>query len=122
MQIVVTRVDAHRYSTIVERNEVQLRVPGYGFMRALPDDLAHFVVEASLGLDRGFWGSVSDGRVVCSALAHLSLESVAPLSDNPLSVRPSWPPDQSGHAGERGDHAAAVTPPDGTQSPADGQS
>ena len=61
MQIVVTRLDAHRYSTIVERDSVQLRVPGYGFMRALPHDLAHFVVEGSLGLDRGFWGSVAVG-------------------------------------------------------------
>lgn len=61
VQIVVTRVDAHRYSTIVERDGVQLRVPGYGFMRASPHDLAHFVVEGSLGLDRGFWGSVADG-------------------------------------------------------------
>lgn len=61
MQIVVTRVDAHRYSTIVERDGVRLRVPGYGFMRALPHDLAHFVVEGSLGLQRGFWGSVADG-------------------------------------------------------------
>jgi hypothetical protein len=33
MQIVVTRIDAHRYSTIVERDGVQLRVPGYAFMR-----------------------------------------------------------------------------------------
>jgi hypothetical protein len=61
MQIVVTRVDAHRYLTIVKRNSVLLGVPGYGFMRALPHDLAHFVVEGSLGLDRGFWGSVADG-------------------------------------------------------------
>jgi hypothetical protein len=62
MQIVVTRVDAHRYSTIVERDDgVRLRVPGYGFMRALPHDLAHCVVEERLGLDRGFWGSVADG-------------------------------------------------------------
>jgi hypothetical protein len=51
MQIVVTRVDVRRYSTIVERNGVQLGVPGYGFMRALPHDLAHFVVAGSLGLD-----------------------------------------------------------------------
>lgn len=61
MQIVATRVDVHRYSTITERNGVQLRVPGYGFMRALHHDLAHFVVEGSLGLDQGFWGSVADG-------------------------------------------------------------
>jgi hypothetical protein len=53
--------DAHRYSTIVEREGVRLRVPGYGFMRALPHDLAHFVVERGLALDRGFWGSVADG-------------------------------------------------------------
>jgi len=46
---------------------------------------------------------------------YLSLESVAPPGDNPSSVCPSWPPDQSGHAGERGDHAAAVTPPDRTR-------
>ena len=61
MQIYVTRVDAHRYSTLVERDGVRLQVPGYGFMRALPHDLAHFVVEGSLGLNRGFWGSVADG-------------------------------------------------------------
>jgi hypothetical protein len=61
MEIAVTRVDAHRYSTVVKRDRVRFRVPGYGFMRALPHDLAHFVVEGSLGLDRGFWGSVADG-------------------------------------------------------------
>ena len=62
MEIAVTRGDAHRYSTIVERDCVRLRVPGYyGFMRGLPHDLAHFVVEGSLGLDRRWWGSVADG-------------------------------------------------------------
>jgi hypothetical protein len=61
MQIVVIRVDAHRYSTVVERDGVELRVPGYAFMRALPHDLAHFVVENTLRLDRGFWGSVAAG-------------------------------------------------------------
>jgi hypothetical protein len=34
MQIYATRVDAHRYSTLVERDGVRLQVPGYGFMRA----------------------------------------------------------------------------------------
>jgi hypothetical protein len=61
VQIVVTRLDAHRYSTVVQRDGVQLRVPGYAFMRALPHDLAHFVVEDKLRLNRGFWGSVADG-------------------------------------------------------------
>ena len=53
MQIVMTRLDARRYSTIVERQGVQLRVPGYGFMRALPHDLAHFVVEGSFRIGPG---------------------------------------------------------------------
>ncbi len=53
MQIVVACVDVHRYSTMVEREGVQLRVPGYGFMRALPHDLAHFVVEGSFRIGPG---------------------------------------------------------------------
>src|SRR3984893_639880 len=61
MQIIVARLDGHHYSTIVERDGVRLRVPGYRFMRAMPHDLAHFVVEGRLGLNRGFWGSVADG-------------------------------------------------------------
>ncbi len=62
MRIIVTRVDAKRYSTVVERDDgVQLSVPGYGFMRALPHDLAHYVVESALRLERGFWGSVAKG-------------------------------------------------------------
>ena len=48
MQIIVARLDVHRYSTIVERDGVRLRVPGYRFMRAMPHDLAHFVVEGGL--------------------------------------------------------------------------
>jgi len=57
MLIVVTRVDAHRYSTIVKRNgsvscsRIRVHV-------CLPRDLAHLVVEGSLGLDQGF-GAVS---------------------------------------------------------------
>ena len=62
MRIAVTRVDAHRYATSVERDDgVELCVPGYAFMRALPHDLAHYVVESALRLDYGFWGSVHAG-------------------------------------------------------------
>jgi hypothetical protein len=62
MRIIVTRIDAKRYSTVVERDDgVQLSVPGYGFMRALPHDLAHYIVEATLRLERGFWGSIATG-------------------------------------------------------------
>ena len=62
MLITVTRINTKRYATIVERDDgVRLSVPGYGFMRALPHDLAHYVVETALGLQPGFWGSVADG-------------------------------------------------------------
>jgi len=40
---------------------VSLGVPDYAFMRALPHDLAHYVLEMTLGLERGFWGSVAEG-------------------------------------------------------------
>jgi hypothetical protein len=38
---------------------------GVGHTFAIPHDGAHFVVEQTLGLDRGFWGSVAAiGRVL----------------------------------------------------------
>jgi hypothetical protein len=62
MRITVTRIDARRYSTLVERDDrVRLAVPGYAFMRPLPHDLAHYVVESALGVTEGFWGSVAAG-------------------------------------------------------------
>ncbi len=62
MLIVVTRIDANRYVTVVKRDDgAKLQVPGYGFMRPLPHDLGHYVVETTLKLSRGFWGSVADG-------------------------------------------------------------
>jgi hypothetical protein len=48
--------------TVVKRDDgVTLRVPGPGFMRALPHDLAHLVVETSLRLKHGFWGTTAAG-------------------------------------------------------------
>jgi hypothetical protein len=62
MQITVTRIEAKRYTTEIERSDgVTLRVPGYGFMRPLPHDLGHYVVETTLKLPHGFWGSVAAG-------------------------------------------------------------
>jgi hypothetical protein len=62
VRIIVTRVDAKRYATVVERDDgVRLSVPGYGFMRELPHDLAHYAVESTLRLDSGFWGSIASG-------------------------------------------------------------
>jgi hypothetical protein len=64
VDINVSRVDAHRYRTTVERGDgVMLSVPGYGFMRALPHDLAHLPVEATLGKAQGFWGSIAAGAI-----------------------------------------------------------
>jgi hypothetical protein len=62
MEITVTRIDTRRVRTVVVRDDgVSLGVPDYAFMRALPHDLAHYVVEVVLGLRRGFWGSVAEG-------------------------------------------------------------
>jgi hypothetical protein len=62
MQIIVTRIDTRRVRTVVVRDDgVSLGVPDYAFMRALPHDLAHYVVEMIIGLKRGFWGSVAEG-------------------------------------------------------------
>lgn len=64
MRIALRRLDAHRYATHVTRKDgVTLSVPGYAFMRPLPHDLEHYVVETTLGLRRGFWGSVAEGAV-----------------------------------------------------------
>lgn len=64
MRIEVFRIDAHRYRTVVERDDgVMLQVPGYGFMRALPHDLEHFAVESALGKASGFWGSIAAGAI-----------------------------------------------------------
>jgi hypothetical protein len=62
VQITVTRTDDRQYVTVIRRDDgVMLRVPGYGFMRALPHDLAHLVVETSLRLKHGFWGTAAAG-------------------------------------------------------------
>jgi hypothetical protein len=62
MQITITRIDTKRVRTVVARDDgVSLSVPDYAFMRALPHDLTHYVVEVTLGLARGFWGSVAEG-------------------------------------------------------------
>jgi hypothetical protein len=49
---------------------------------------------------------------------YMTVETLAPLSDDPPVSLPAcqpWPSDRSGHAGERGDHTAAVTPRGGTR-------
>lgn len=63
MRIVVTRLDEKRYGSVVERDGVSFRLNGPGFMKALPHDLAHYVVESALGLPHGFWGCIAEGAV-----------------------------------------------------------
>jgi hypothetical protein len=64
MKLTVTRLGDGNYETLIKRDDgVTFRLAGVGRKFALPHDLAHFVVEQSLRLDRGFWGSVADGAV-----------------------------------------------------------
>jgi hypothetical protein len=63
MRIVVTRLDEKRYGSVIERDGVSFRLGGPGFMKALPHDLAHYVVEATLGLQHGFWGCIAKGAI-----------------------------------------------------------
>lgn len=64
MQINVRRLESRRYATMVTRDDgVALSVPAYGFMHAMPHDLGHYVVEATLPLPHGFWDCVAGGAV-----------------------------------------------------------
>ena len=64
MQLRVTRLEGNRYETLIRRRDrVSFHVKGVAHMFAIPHDLAHFLVESVLRLDRGFWGSVADGAI-----------------------------------------------------------
>jgi hypothetical protein len=64
VKLTVTRLGEGRYETLIKRDDgVTFRLPGVGRKFSLPHDLAHFVVEQSLRLDHGFWGSVAAGAV-----------------------------------------------------------
>ena len=53
-----------RSTTLVRRDDgVMLELPSYAPVHRLPHDLAHFVVERTLGLSWGFWGSIAAGAV-----------------------------------------------------------
>jgi len=52
------------YETRVRRSDgAVFLVGGVGRKFTMPHDLAHFLVESSLGLRHGFWGSIADGAV-----------------------------------------------------------
>lgn len=71
MELTVTRLDEHRYETVIRRGDgVRFHVKGVGHMFAIPHDLAHLAIEQALGLGRGFCGSVADGAVF-ESMTHL---------------------------------------------------
>jgi hypothetical protein len=71
MRLQLKRLDDRRYETTITRSDgVTYHVKGVGHMGVIPHDLAHFVVERSLGIDQGFWGSVAAGALFDS-LTHV---------------------------------------------------
>jgi hypothetical protein len=68
MKLAVKRIDRDgRYVTSIARDDgVTFSMQGVGHSFAIPHDVAHYVVEKALGLDRGFWGSVAEGAVLPS--------------------------------------------------------
>jgi hypothetical protein len=64
MKLTVTRFDQGKCETLIARDDgVSYRLKGVAHMFAIPHDLAHFLVEKTLHLDCGFWGSVAGGAV-----------------------------------------------------------
>jgi hypothetical protein len=65
MKLAITRLDANgAYETVVMRDDgVSCRLRGVGRKFAIPHDLAHFLVEKTLRLQHGFFGSIASGAV-----------------------------------------------------------
>jgi hypothetical protein len=62
--ITFTKTGTSTYTTLARRADgVVLEVPSYDRTAPLPHDLAHYVVERELGLNRGFWGCVAAGAL-----------------------------------------------------------
>jgi len=65
MKLAITRLDENgAYETVVMRDDgVSYRLRGVGRKFAIPHDLAHFLVEKTLRLQHGFFGSIAAGAV-----------------------------------------------------------
>ena len=64
MKITFTRNGKRTYTTLVERDDgVMIQVPSHDRPSSLPHDIAHYVVEQELRLERGFWGRVASGAM-----------------------------------------------------------
>jgi hypothetical protein len=73
MRIEVKRLDDDgRYETIITRGDgVSFCIQGVGHSFAIPHDLAHYLVEKTLSIEDGFWGSVASGAVF-PGMTHLA--------------------------------------------------
>ncbi|HVF66527.1 MAG TPA: hypothetical protein VM914_02610 [Pyrinomonadaceae bacterium] len=64
MEITFTKTGARTYEVVVRRDDgVTLRVRTPDKPLAIPHDMAHYVVERELNMERGFWGSIAAGVI-----------------------------------------------------------
>jgi hypothetical protein len=64
VEITFTKTGARTYEIVVRRDDgVTLRVRTPDKPLAIPHDMAHYVVERELNMERGFWGSIDAGAV-----------------------------------------------------------
>jgi hypothetical protein len=65
MMLEVKRLDSDgRYETIIARDDgVSFHIQGVAHTFAIPHDLAHYLIEKSLGIEHGFWGLIARGAV-----------------------------------------------------------
>jgi hypothetical protein len=86
VEITVVKAESGPHRAVVVRpggEAVQFAVYDYGPM--LPHDLVHYVVEAELGLEFGFWGLVAAGAKLHSVQAYGARDPRRiPQQDDPL--------------------------------------
>lgn len=63
MRVDVKRTTADPEITIFRDDGVTLSLRPVGRKYSPPHDVAHFIVEKALGLQKGFWGTVADGAI-----------------------------------------------------------
>jgi len=64
MDILFRKSGFSREPSVASRSDgVRLSIPVFGRLDPIPHDLAHFVVERELDLQRGFFGSIADGAI-----------------------------------------------------------
>jgi hypothetical protein len=64
MEITFTKTGARGYEVVARRDDkVVVRIGTPDRPEGLPHDMAHYLVERGLGIERGFWGAVAAGAV-----------------------------------------------------------